>query len=194
MRYRTMKLSPSPRERRRRRTTLRLTTDAMLVAIYVVLAVYISYPGKEIQVNFSSLPILLCAYLFGTPDAVAVALCGSFAEQLLSPYGLSPTTPLWMLPVLLLALSAGLLYALFRRIMGSWQAATVVSAVAAELIFTAANTAALYADAHIMGYAVSALMVILPARLLNACVRMVSTTLLSLALLPPLRAVLKYRR
>lgn len=179
----------SPRARQRR-ATLRLTTDAMMVAIYVLLAVYLCVNGKLLQVSLSSLPILLTAFLFGTPDALIVALCGSFLEQVLSPYGLSATTILWMLPVLLLALVAGLLFRLLRRVMDTWQVAMALVVLTAELAFTAANTAALYLDGYIMQYSVTALTVLLPTRILNACARTACTMLLSIALVPPLRRVL----
>lgn len=175
---------------RRRRATLRLTTDAMLAAIYVLLAVYLCVNGKLLQVSLSSLPILLGAFLFGLPDALAVALCGAFLEQLLSPYGLSATTGIWILPVLLLALVAGLLFRLLRRVMETWQVAMALTVLTAELVFTVANTAALYLDGYIMRYSVAALTALLPTRILNACTRTACTMLLTIALVPPLRRVL----
>ena len=78
----------------RRHTTVRLTTDAVLIAVYVALASFVSINLPIAQFSLSSLPILLCVFALGVPDAVAVALCGSFIEQVL--YGLSPTAPLWM--------------------------------------------------------------------------------------------------
>lgn len=173
----------------RRRTAVRLTTDAMLTAVYVVLASFVSINLPIAQFSLSSLPILLCALAFGVPDAVAVALCGSFLEQVL--YGLSPTAPLWMVAPVATALTAGGLAALFCRLSGreirTWQ--TVVTVVAAELVMTAVNTGMLYLDAYIMQYTVKAFWVALPLRLGNSAARTVCTVLLTLGILTPLRLI-----
>ena len=170
-----------------RAAVIRLTTDAMLAAVYIVLASFLSLNLPFTQISLSSFPILLCAFLFGTGDAVAVALCGSFVEQVL--YGLSPTAPLWMLPPILMALAAGLPAWLFRRLSGRemklWQVITV--AVVGEVFLTVANTAVLYLDARIVGYPVKALAVLLPTRLLNCGLRAVCTTALTVLLLPLMR-------
>ena len=135
---------------RRRYATVRLTTDAVLIAVYVALASFVSINLGNVIISLSSLPILLCVFVFGVPDAVAVALCGSFVKQVL--YGLSPTAPLWMAAPVAMALTAGGLAALFRRLSGRelpvWQ--TIVTVVVAELVMTLVNTGMLYLDAHIM--------------------------------------------
>lgn len=170
---------------RRNQQLLRLVLDAMLVALYVVLSVFATVKiPNVIEISWASLPVLLAAFLFRPQDAVAVALCGSFLEQLLSPYGLSPTTPLWMAPVVLQAIFAGLLVPLARRKNGKlWQ---VLIIVASEFLLTACNTGALYLDARIMGYTVKALIILLPPRLINGTARAVLSAVLVPALLLPL--------
>ena len=165
----------------RRHTTVRLTTDAVLIAVYVALASFVSINLPIAQFSLSSLPILLCVFALGVPDAVAVALCGSFIEQVL--YGLSPTAPLWMA-------------ALFRRLSGRelpvWQ--TIVTVVVAELVMTLVNTGMLYLDAHIMQYSVKAIGVVLPIRLVNGAARTVCTAILTPGILTPLRLITDKRR
>lgn len=178
----------------RRHTTVRLTTDAVLIAVYVALASFVSINLPIAQFSLSSLPILLCVFVFGVPDAVAVALCGSFIEQVL--YGLSPTAPLWMAAPVAMALTAGGLAALFRRLSGRelpvWQ--TIVTVVVAELVMTLVNTGMLYLDAHIMQYSVKAIGVVLPIRLGNGVARTVCTAILTPGILTPLRLITDKRR
>lgn len=181
----------------RRRTTVRLTTDAVLIAVYVALASFVSINLPIAQFSLSSLPILLCVFVFGVPDAVAVALCGSFIEQVL--YGLSPTAPLWMAAPVAMALTAGGLAALFRRLFGRelpvWQTiVTIVTVVVAELVMTLVNTGMLYVDAHIMQYSVKAIGVVLPIRLVNGAARTVCTAILTTGILTPLRLITDKRR
>lgn len=159
---------------------LRLCTDAMLAALYVLLksVLRISLP-PVLEISFSSLPILLAAFLFGAPDALAVAFCGSLADQIIG-HGISVSTPIWMAPVLLLAVAASLPGLFARRQYPLWRFYLYV--FLAELTLTAANTAALYIDGAVWGYAVAALTALLPARLLNGFARAV----LSCVVLSPL--------
>lgn len=101
---------------RSRRATFRLVTDALFAALYVVLAAYLTVKLPVMEISLSTLPLLLAGFLFGPIDAVTVALIGSFLEQALSQYGLTPSAPLWMLPPILLALVAGLLGLAARRL------------------------------------------------------------------------------
>ena len=169
---------------------LRLTTDAFFIAVYVVLSSFVSINLPIAQFSLSSLPLLLCAFAFGIPDAVTVALCGSFLEQVL--YGLSPTAPLWMIAPVAMALTAGGLAHLFRRLSCSepriWQ--TIVTVVVAEFVMTMVNTGMLYLDAHIMQYTVKAFWVALPLRLWNGAARAVCTVFLTIGILKPLRLII----
>lgn len=173
---------------------LRLTTDAVFIAVYVVLSSFLSVSLPIAQFSLSSLPLLLCAFAFGIPDAVTVALCGSFLEQVL--YGLSPTAPLWMIAPVAMALTAGGLAHLFRHLSCSepriWQ--TVVTVVVAEFVMTMVNTGMLYLDAHIMQYTVKAFWIALPLRLWNGAARTVCTVLLTVSILKPLRLVVGRNR
>ncbi len=172
----------------------RLTTDAVLVALYVVFATALTFKIPNlIEVSLASLPILLAAALFGPFDAAAIALLGSFIEQATSEYGLSPTTPLWMAPVVLQALVAGCVFFLLRyRADGHLRAngALIATVLLCELILTAANTAALYIDGAIWGWSPAALHILLPGRLINGLARAVITALLLHLLIPALYRVL----
>lgn len=186
-------------EEKKKNMVSRIATDAMLSAVCVVLCLLKVPIGGIVEISLSSLPVLLCAFLFGPVDAMAVALCGSYIEQLLS-YGMSPTTPLWMAPLVLMGLVAGLLAVLTSRIKMSHATgiiAVVLPVVISETIFTIADTAVIYIDAKIFGYPVNALNIILPARLINLTVRAAFTSTIMIMLLPKLRKTvysLKIRR
>lgn len=169
----------------RRSFATRLTTDAMLAALYVLLSVFLTVKAPMLEVSWCTLPLFLAAFLFGLPDALSVALVGSFLEQLLSPYGLSITTPLWMLSPILAALAVGTAAYLLRA--RPSKVDLILALLAGELLLTVANTAALYLDGAIMGYAVAALHVLLPARLLSCAARAVLSCCLIPLLLPPIR-------
>ena len=95
-----------------------------------------------------------------------------------------------------MALTAGGLAALFRRLSGRelpvWQ--TIVTVVVAELVMTLVNTGMLYLDAHIMQYSVKAIGVVLPIRLVSGAARTVCTAILTPGILTPLRLITDKRR
>ncbi len=169
----------------------RIALDALFVALYVILGTFLSFkiPGA-IQISFSTLPILLCAFLFRPSDAVAVAVVGNFLEQVIdpSPYGFA-TLPIWLIPGVLTALVAAL-GARRARLASSPKASavwTVIGIVCAEFVLTLLNTGALYLDGYLLDYSVKALHLLLPTRLLNALVRSILSCVLVPLLLPPLR-------
>ena len=177
-----------------RQNLYRMVLDALFVALYVVLSTFASFkiPGA-IQISFSTLPILLAAFLFRPADAVGIARLGTFVEQVIdpSPYGFL-TLPMWLIPGTVMALAASVGVWQIRRI-SSKRLAIVVSCiviVCAELLLTALNTAALYIDGAVMGYAVKALHLLLPMRILNGLARAVISCVLIPLLLPPLKKVL----
>lgn len=165
--------------------TLRLTLDAMFAALYIVFGSYLTIRLPFAELSLASLPILLCGFTFGPIDALAVSVCGAFVEQLL--YGLSLTSPIWMIPAILQGVYAGfVLYAMRKNPKPLYIA---VAVVIGELLLTAANTGALYLDAKIWGYSVKALYLLLPTRLATAGIRMVVTVPLVVMLCPRLRKI-----
>lgn len=171
----------------------RLTTNAMLVALFVVFSTLLSFKTPFFEVSLVSLPILLAAFYCGPVDALIVAALGSFLEQALSAYGLSVTTPIWMAPVILQALCAGLLFHFLCRKRSTRPWLLVAIIVLSELVLTAANTAALYLDGAIWQYSVKALHLLLPGRLLNGGVRCLLSAVLLPLVLPILNRTLPVR-
>ena len=58
--------------------TKRLTTDAVLVALYTVLTVFVSIKAGNLHISIASLPIVVCALLYGPADACMDALITNF--------------------------------------------------------------------------------------------------------------------
>lgn len=127
----------------------RLVIDAMLVGIFVVLSLYASVDVWVMKFTFNGIAIILAALLFGLKDACAVAILGAFLEQLLT-YGLSVTTPLWILPALCRALLVGGYAQLVRFRYRPLVMMAVV--VASSVLVTVVNTGVMWLDSVIMGY------------------------------------------
>lgn len=177
----------------------RLTIDALFVALYVILGAYLSFklPGA-IQISFSTLPVLLCAFLLKPADAVAVAVMGNFLEQVLdpSPYGFA-TLAIWLIPGAVQALVAGFGAQLCKKADSKKKAVAFMLAaiVCSEILLTLLNTGALYLDGYLLGYPVKALHLLLPMRLVNMAVRAaLGCVLVPILTVPLRRALAKFYR
>ena len=122
--------------------------NAMFCAMCAVLG-YLALDFGNLKVTFESLPVFLAALLFGPVNGALVGGVGTLIYQFLR-YGLTLTTPLWILPYAL----AGLVVGLFAR---HWKYTptprqTLLLVVFAELMITALNTGVLYIDSKLFGY------------------------------------------
>ena len=178
--------------RKNHRHILRLTTDALLAALLVVFSMFLTIPTPIMKISFNSLPVLLCAFYCGMPDAVAVALIGKSVEQVIL-YGLDFTTPFWIAPFVLMAVCAGLMYKYFYQKKESPLHLFLIILVC-ELVLTLTNTLFLILLGKvIVGELANFLLVVLPMRLLPLVGRLVITgTVLPLAI-PALNRTLPLR-
>ena len=169
-------------------TTRQLTLDAMLAAMCAVLG-YLAIDTGTVKVTFESVPVLIAALLFGPVDGMAVGFVGTLVYQLLR-YGVSVTTPLWILPYVLCGLIVGL-YAK-KKNFELTQGQTVLIIVIAELVVTLINTATLYVDSKVYGYyfpgIISGALVL---RLVLCVVKAVAYAYLLPLLLRPLRKIIR---
>ncbi len=159
----------------------------MLIALYVVLSILTPIKLQNFKFTFEALPVLIGALLGGPLDGLAVGGIGSFIYQLLfSGYGLTVTTPLWILPHALSGLAVGLC-AKVRRYDYSFVSVVIIAAISALLV-TALNTLALYIDAKVFGYYSKALVFgSLPLKILTGIILAVLFSLI----LPQLLKTLK---
>lgn len=130
--------------------TKRLVVNALCVAMYVVLSSYVSLSLGGIKITIDALPILLAAILFGPVDGLIVGLLGNLLGQLLGPYGLSVTTPLWMLPAGLRGLLVGL--AARKKSFSLKYKPLGLLLVVTALIVTAVNTGVMWVDCLVFQY------------------------------------------
>lgn len=137
-------------------TVKRICVDGMLAAIYIVLSVASFSVAPNVQITFAGLAIVVTAIGFGAPDAIIIATIGAFLSQLRSSYGLTVTTPLWMIPPILRAVVVGLVAFIYRK-KGSYleehPVATFITVISAAILVTSANTLVMWLDSVIIGYA-----------------------------------------
>ena len=76
----------------------KICTLALLIAMMFLLKRTIAIETPYIKINFASLPIVLAAMMFGPLEGAVVAVIGEFIAQVIGPYGLMPTTFIWIWP------------------------------------------------------------------------------------------------
>ena len=127
--------------------TRQLAFDAMLAAMCAVLGA-LSIDLGNLKITFEGFPVILGALLFGPLDGMAIGGIGTLVYQLLR-YGVSVTTPLWILPYLL----AGLLVGVLAKGGPALSLKRLAAAVfASNLMIFLLNTLVLFLDSKIYGY------------------------------------------
>ncbi len=132
-------------------STKRLTTIAMLTALYVVLAILTPVRLQNFKFTFEALPILVAGFLFGSKVGLSVGTLGCFIYQLcFSGYGLTATTILWILPHSFSGLLVGFLS---EKKQFKLEKKDILTISLISCIFvTLLNSLALFIDSKIYGY------------------------------------------
>ena len=120
----------------------------MLAAMCAVLGA-VSLDFGSIKLTLESLPVMLGALLFGPVDGALIGLVGTLLYQALR-YGLTVTTPLWVLPYVVCGLAMGLYAKKCGFVLTTKK--TILVSIIANLLVTTLNTAAMYLDSKIFGY------------------------------------------
>ena len=124
--------------------TKQMAYDAILTAMCAVLGL-VSLDFGNLKITFEDLPILLGAALFGPWDGMIIGVLGQMLR-----FGADPTLPLWVIPLMMGGIVAGLLarrsnYSLEGK--NPW-----ITMIGAELVITTLNTVSLIIYSNIYGF------------------------------------------
>lgn len=88
---------------------------AVSIALHIILELFLTIRiGNDLKISLSALPFLMIALMCGPLEGLISGLVGTFLSQLLT-FGITITTPFWILPYALQALTAGLIFRAFKR-------------------------------------------------------------------------------
>lgn len=128
---------------------------ALLAAMYFLLNMLeIRTPGN-LHITFDRLPVVVSALMFGPVEAMLVAMFGELLNQIISPYGITATTLLWVIPPMI---QAGLIGGAAVRMQAAGKrlesrpAVCYGVCVGAAVVTTLANTIVIWLDSVIYGY------------------------------------------
>ncbi|MCI8421926.1 MAG: folate family ECF transporter S component [Lawsonibacter sp.] len=173
------------------RSTLHtLCALSLLTAMMVLLKMTLSIQTPYFKFNFASLPIVLAAMLFGPLEGAAVAVLGEFIVQVNGPYGLVPTTFLWIWPPAIRALVVGSAALWFRRTglpLERRPAACCTVCVLGAILTTTGNTVGMWLDSLFYRTSFAPVLFITPGRYVTGAV----TAVLVAAVCMPLMHLLR---
>jgi uncharacterized membrane protein len=168
-------------------TTYRLAIDSMMASLYFVLA-YFAIKIGNITITPASITIVLVSLLYSPQDAILVGLVGETINQM-AKYGPSPTTVLWLIPVILRASIISFSQLVCRR-KGTYLERHLVLyfliIILAGLVTTAANTGIIFLDGYLMNYPVSYTLLETLFRFLSS---LITCVLVGILVLPVMKAI-----
>ena len=171
-------------------TIRRMTLDGVLIGLFLVFGLLRIRVGGFLEIGLGTIVITIAAICISPIDALVVGALGEFMNQVFfSGYGLTPTTPLWVLPVALRGLIIGIVAWIFHK-KGTelvnhkvWYFVTIMSTA---LFISALDTGLLYLDGLIMGYPVAYTLAQTGIRFLSS---QINAVIVALLVLPLHRAV-----
>ena len=139
-------------------TAIRIAMNAVMIGAYIALSYAAIMILGRWKITFEHFPVVLSAVMFGPADAVLVGGIGELINQFFT-YGLTPTTALWVLPIVARGLMLGLCAKLWKRQVSSSAICSkavpvifMIVCVLSGIISSGLNTLALYVDSKMLGY------------------------------------------
>ncbi|MCI9157127.1 MAG: folate family ECF transporter S component [Lawsonibacter sp.] len=170
---------------------------ALLTAMMVLLKRTIAIETPYFKFNFASLPIMLAAMLFGPVEGMVVGLLGEFIAQITGPYGLAPTTVLYVAPAAIRGVVVGLGAVWCRRTgkrIESRPVACYAICVAGAVFTTLGNTVSIWLESVMYHTEFMVHVPFLPGRFATGIATAVIVTTVCIPLVHALRrsGVVKY--
>ncbi len=137
----------------------RLVLNALMIALYLVIATFLAIPLGGLKITIEALPIIIVAVVFGPVDAAIVGFLGELLNQMLT-FGFTPTTLLWIAPSVARGLLVGLCLLPLKKegalLTGKPKPAHLAFFFAVNmigaLVASVLNTFTLYVDSKMFGY------------------------------------------
>jgi ECF transporter S component (folate family) len=122
----------------------------MCLALFIVLNYASFYITPTIKFSFKSLPVIFISVVFGPWHGAILGLTGEFFSQLISPYGLGPTTPLWILPWIAQGLIVGFLFK--QKDVRTHKIRWIITVAISCIVVSTFNTFAIWVDYKLQGH------------------------------------------
>lgn len=176
--------------RKKRFNIYKICMIALLTAMMILLKRTIAVETPYFKFNFASLPIVLAAMLFGPVEGAAVGLLGEFAAQVTGPYGLAPTTVLYVAPAAIRGIVVGFGALGCRRSGKRLESRPVlcyIVCILGAIMTTAGNTVSIWLESQMYHTSFAAYLPGLPVRFATGIATAVCITTVCIPLVHALR-------
>ena len=174
----------------RKKAAYNICMIALLTAMMALLKRTIAIETPYFKFSFASLPIVLAAMLFGPIEGALVGLLGEFVAQITGPYGLAPTTVLYVAPAAIRGLFVGWGALWCRRTGKRIESRPVVCyavCIAGAVLTTAGNTLSIWLECLMYHTSFAANLPFLPGRFFTGIATAVGITTACIPLVHALR-------
>lgn len=122
-----------------------------------------------LRISFYGLPLMIAGIIFGYKTGLLAGLIMAIISQLvLSEYGITPTTPLWMIAPIIFGLLSGLIIKIFKDKISV--ISILISVVITSIFVSLANSLALYVDGIVFDYDTKITFVLIMIRILSSII------------------------
>ncbi len=122
-----------------------------------------------LRISFYGLPLMIAGIIFGYKTGLLAGLIMAIISQLvLSEYGITPTTPLWMIAPILFGLLSGLIIKIFKDKISV--ISILISVVITSIFVSLSNSLALYVDGIVFDYDTKITFVLIMIRILSSII------------------------
>lgn len=136
--------------------TLKIVLSAIMAALAIVLEKFsIPLGDGTYKITLYGLPLLFSGLMFGPAVGALSGIVVGFIAQLTSQYGLSITSPLWMIAPILWGGLSGIISKFFRKKENNFSVKNIILSVAVtSFMVSLVNSNVMYLDGMILGYVV----------------------------------------
>ena len=166
----------------------RIAINAVLIATYIAISL-LAFNLGPFKFTFEAFPVIVCAVIYGPIDAMLVGGVGELINQLFT-FGLTPTTLLWLLPILMRGLMIGLFAKTWKSITAKKNKVAFLGVcVVAAVVHSLLNTLALYVDSKMFGYYTQVL--VFGALFVRVLASVITAAIMALATMAVVKALKK---
>lgn len=130
---------------------LKIVISGVMAALAIVLEKFSINVGPIYKITLYGLPIMFTSVMFDYRIGLLTGIVVGFISQLTSQYGLSPTTPLWMLAPIIWGFLSGFITSRFKENCYSFKSVAIAVFVT-SLMVTLVNSVVIYLDSLIFNY------------------------------------------
>ena len=160
---------------------------SLAIALNSVASVQVT---NSIKITFYALPLLVVGILYGPLMGLTTGVVAGVVLQLISPYGISLSSPFWALAPICWGGVSGLIHKLCKNM--NQVLAIVLAVIAASISANLINTLAMIMDSLLVKdswYTLSTIMLDWPGRLLTMAVTLIPYIIISIVVCESLKKI-----